>query len=270
LSPSRRYDLGTELLTVEVSDGIATVTFDNPARRNALSVGMMTALVAALEQLQRDEDVAVVIMTGAGGKAFVSGADISEFADRRTSIEARREYDQLGGHMWRAWEALEKPVVAMIIGYCLGGGLLTAMQADIRIATPESRFAVPAARLGLGYSFSGVEGLVQLVGPAWTSEILFTGRQLSADEAVGIGLISRVVPAGTIEDVVRGLAASIAGNAPLTVRACKVAIREARRSGPPRNLERVNALVEACFQSADYAEGQRAFLEKRTPTFSGR
>ncbi len=154
-------------------------------------------------------------------------------------------------------------------GYCIGGGLLTAMKSDIRIAAEGSEFGVPAAKLGLGYAYGGVEELMALVGPSWTSEILFSARRLSADEALRIGLVNRVVPVDDLESSVRELAATIAANAPLTVQACKAAIREARKDPAARDLEAVERLVEACFRSEDYLEGQAAFAEKRPPRFRG-
>lgn len=262
-------DTGTEQLRCDISDGIAIVTFDNPAKRNALSAPIRAALPGVLRSLQADDAVRVVVLTGAGGKAFVSGADISEFGDQRTTPEARADFDRGQADTARAWAALEKPIIAMIQGFCIGGGLLTALQADIRICSDDSVFAVPAARLGLGYGFGGVEQLVQLVGPSWASEILFSARRLSAAEAVQAGLVNRVVPPEILEDEVFGLAGSIRDNAPLTVTALKVAIREARRAPDRRDLDRVAALVEACFRSADYREGQAAFLAKRPPRFRG-
>lgn len=262
-------ETGTDQLLCEVDDGVAVVTFNNPAKRNALSVEMRGALPPTLRALQADPEVRVVVLTGAGDKAFVSGADISEFGDRRTSPEARAEYDRGAADAGRAWFELEKPIIAMIRGFCIGGGLLTAMQADIRIASDDSRFGVPAARLGLGYGFGGVEQLMSLVGPAWASEILFSGRRLDATEAVQIGLVNRVVPAESLRFDVMELACSIRDNAPLTVASLKAAIREARRPHDKRDLDRVAALVEACFRSDDYKEGQAAFLEKRPPRFRG-
>lgn len=264
------HDTGTEQLLCEVDDGIALVTFNNPAKRNALSVEMRGALPGVLRALQADAGVRVVVLTGAGEVAFVSGADISEFGDRRTSPEARAEYDRGAADAGRAWFDLEKPIIAMIRGFCIGGGLLTAMQADIRIASDGSQFGVPAARLGLGYGFGGVEQLMALVGPAWASEILFSARRLTAQEAKEIGLINRVVAVGALRDEVMTLARSIRDNAPLTVASLKAAIREARRPAARRDLDRVAAMVEACFRSDDYREGQRAFLEKRQPRFTGR
>lgn len=262
-------DTGTEQLLCDVDDGIALVTFNNLTKRNALSIEIRTALPTVLRALQADRGVRVVVLTGAGDKAFVSGADISEFGDRRTTPEARAEYDRAGADAGRAWLELEKPIIAMIRGFCIGGGLLTAMQADIRIASDDSQFGVPAARLGLGYGFGGVEQLMSLVGPSWASEILFSARRLSAEEALHVGLVNRVVPAESLRFDVMQLACSIRDNAPLTVASLKAAIREARRPHDKRDLDRVAAMVEACFRSDDYKEGQAAFLEKRSPTFKG-
>jgi enoyl-CoA hydratase len=268
-SPRSPYDTGTEKLLLTVDDGIARVTFNNPGKHNALSTEMSAALPPLLEFLQADPEVRVVVLTGAGSKAFVSGADISEFAERRTTPEARVEYDRAMADAGRAWISLQKPIIAMIRGYCIGGGLVTALQADIRIASDDGQFAIPAARLGLGYSYEAVETLMSAVGPAWTAEMLFSARRLSAAEAVQIGLVNRVTPAEQLEAEVMDLARTIAQNAPLTVVACKAAIREARRAPDRRTLDRVAQLVEACFRSEDYLEGQRAFHERRSPRFTG-
>ena len=212
-----------------------------------------------------------MVLTGAGDKAFVSGADISEFGAQRTTPEARAAFDAAQLDAGRAWVELEKPILAMIRGYCIGGGLLTALQADIRVCSEDSQFGVPAARLGLGYGFGGVDQLMQLVGPSWASEILFSARRLTAAEALQVGLVNRVVSVDdSLRDEVWMLAGAIRDNAPLTVRALKVAIREARRDPAKRDLDRVASLVEACFRSEDYREGQAAFMEKRRPAFRGR
>jgi enoyl-CoA hydratase/carnithine racemase len=263
------HETGTDRLLVSVDEGIARVTFNNPEKHNALSTDMRAALPPLLEFLQADPDVHVVVLTGAGSKAFVSGADISEFGERRTTPEARAEYDSAMAASGRAWISLEKPVLAMIRGYCIGGGLLTALQADIRIASDDSQFGIPAARLGLGYGYGAVEALMSVVGPAATAEILFSARRLSAREALAIGLVNRVVPAERLGAEVMDLARIIVQNAPLTIAACKAAIREARRDSDKRDLTRVAQLVEACFRSEDYREGQRAFAEHRTPRFTG-
>jgi enoyl-CoA hydratase/carnithine racemase len=263
-------DTGTDRMVAAVGDGIGWITFNNPERHNAVSLAMLRSVPPTLAAFQADPAVRVVVMTGAGEKAFVSGADISEFGERRTSIEARAEFDEVAGRAAAAWQALEKPIVAMIRGYCIGGGLGIALQADIRIAAEDSVFSIPAARLGLGYSMNAVEALVEHVGAAWAAEILFTARRLSAEEALRIGLVNHVVPAAELAAHVERMAGAIAANAPLTVHACKVALRELRRSPDTRDIDRAAALSEACFRSEDYLEGQRAFLEKRAPRFSGR
>lgn len=267
---SSRYETGTDKLLAEVTGPIATVTFNNPAKRNALSSDMRAALPGLLAELNADDDVRVVMVTGAGGKAFASGADISEFGAQRTSPADRAAYDRGQAALTDAWASLDKPVIAMIQGFCMGGGLLTALQADIRIASDDSQFGIPAARLGLGYGFSGVTTLTNLVGPAYTAEILFSARRFSAAEALRMGLVNRVVPAEDLHEAATTLADTIAQNAPLTVAAAKSAIREAGRPAERRDMARVQAMVEACFRSADYLEGQRAFAEKRRPVFTGR
>jgi enoyl-CoA hydratase/carnithine racemase len=265
-----RYESGTDRLLVEVSGPVATVTFNNPGKHNALSADMRAALPGVLRALNADGDVRVIVMTGAGDKAFTAGADISEFGEQRTSRAARASYDQAWAAANDAWASLDKPVIAMIRGFCMGGGLLTALQADIRIASDDSQFGVPAARLGLGYGVSGVTALMNLIGPARTAEVLFSARRFPAAEALQMGLVNRVVPAGSLREAVLSLADSIAGNAPLTVAAAKAAIREMGRPDGRRDLAGVQAMVEACFRSADYLEGQRAFAEKRPPIFTGR
>jgi enoyl-CoA hydratase/carnithine racemase len=231
---------------------------------------MQSALPGVLALLDQDSAVRVIVVRGAGDKAFVSGADISEFGERRTSADARSDYDHRSAQVARAWAAVTKPIIAMIRGYCIGGGLLTALQADIRIASDDSQFGVPAARLGLGYAFSGVEALADVVGNAAAAEILFSARRLGAVEAFQMGLVNRVVPADELAHAVTELAHSIAANAPLTVAACKAALRELRRPRDRRDVERIAAMVDACFRSDDYLEGQRAFAERRAPQFRGR
>jgi enoyl-CoA hydratase len=268
-SPAR-LATGTDKLLVEVSDKIALVTINNPDKRNALSREIREALPGVLAALEADPDVRVLVVTGAGDKAFASGADISEFGDLRTTPTARAEYDRGQAALTAAWASVGKPVIAMIRGFCMGGGLLTALQADIRIASDDSQFGIPAARLGLGYGFSGVTTLLSLVTPARAAEILFSARRFPAAEALQMGLVNRVVPPDDLRQEVMSLAAAIAANAPLTVAAAKAAIREAAKPAQSHDLTRIEAMVEACFQSEDYREGQRAFAEKRPPVFSGR
>jgi len=262
-------DTGTDKMLAHVEDGIGWMTYNNPARLNAMSYDMQIAVPRILGAFAVDPEVHVIVVRGAGEKAFVSGADISEFSDKRTTVAARADYDEALARAWGSWRLIDTPIIAMIRGYCIGGGLLTAMKTDIRIAAEGSQFGVPAAKLGLGYAYGGVEELMSLVGPAWAAEILFSARRLDADEALRIGLVNRVVPVDELESAVRELAATIAGNAPLTVRACKAAIREARREPSARDLDAVERMVEACFRSEDYLEGQAAFAEKRSPRFRG-
>jgi enoyl-CoA hydratase len=187
-------DTGTEQMLAHVEGGIGWMTYNNPARLNAMSYDMQLAVPRILGAFAADPDVHVVVVRGAGERAFVSGADISEFSEKRTTVAARAGYDDALATAWGSWRLVDKPIIAMIRGYCIGGGLLTAMKTDIRIAAEGSQFGVPAAKLGLGYAYGGVEELMALVGPAWTSEILFSARRLSADEALRIGLVNRVVP----------------------------------------------------------------------------
>ncbi len=263
-------DLPTTKIAARIEDGVGWLIYNNPDRRNAMSFEMQVASALALRRFQEDEAVRVVVLRGAGDRAFVSGADISEFEKLRTTVEARKRYDQAGQETGRAFAALEKPLIAMIRGYCLGGGLATALNADLRVASDDSLFGIPAARLGVGYGFAGIKVLVDLVGPSRTSEILLTARRFTAAEAHHMGLIDRVVPVEDLESIVRELAGRLAANAPLTLRAAKFAIRQATKDPERRDLNRARQLVEACFRSEDYVEGRQAFLEKRPPRFRGR
>lgn len=259
----------TDKMLSRKEGGIGWMVFNNPERRNALSVEMQEAIPAILGDFARDDAVRVVVMTGAGDRAFVSGADISEFEQRRASPDAIADYDRIAAAASRAYTTLDKPLIAMIRGYCMGGGLLTAMRADLRIAADDAQFGVPAARLGLGYGYGGVKALVDLVGPSHTREILLTGRRFDAADAMRMGLVNRVVPADALEDAVRELAGVIAANAPLTIRAIRHAVDAALRDESRRDLSAIEEMVAACFASEDYKEGRRAFLEKRPPRFQG-
>lgn len=264
-----RIDTGTPLLLAEVDGPIAWLTFNDPARHNTLSVAMQSAIAPVVEQWSADDDVRVIVMRGAGERAFVSGADISEFGEERTTPEARERYAARTGAAWGVWRQVDKPVIAMIDGYCIGGGLLMALQADIRICSDRATFAVPAARLGLGYGADGVRALMHVAGPAVASDILFSARRLSATEALNAGIVNRCVPADELAETVTGAAAQIARNAPLTIKACKAAIRASLGRRDPATDAAVEALVEACFRSEDYLEGQAAFMAKRDPVFRG-
>ena len=263
-------DSGTEKLTGRAEAPIGWLTFNNPERRNAVSLEMWAAIPRVLEAFEADPDIRVVVISGAGGKAFVCGADISVFEMERDSVEANARYGQVSGRGRGALAAFGKPSIAMIDGFCIGGGMAVALTCDLRVASDRSKFGIPAARLGLGYNFPGVKKLVDLVGPAYAREILFTARHLAPDEALRMGLVNRVVAAEALEATVRELALSIAENAPLTVTAAKLAIEAATMDPAHRDVEAVEAAVTACFSSEDYAEGRRAFMEKRKPVFKGR
>jgi enoyl-CoA hydratase len=242
-------------LGVEVDGAVAWLTFDNVARRNALTIAMCRSLLAELERIEANPEIHVVVLRGAGDEAFMSGADIAEQDDPEATKAITAWYAALA--------ALTKPVLAMIHGFCLGGGLATALEADLRLAAEGSLFGIPAARLGVGYPYDGVQRLVGLVGPAVAADILYTGRRLTAEEALRAGLVQELHPPGALRERVAQLAATIAGNAPLTIRAAKAAIR----GDDPDEVAR---LVEVCRASDDLAEGRRAFFEKRPPRFTGR
>ena len=260
----------TSKMIAEKAGGIGRMIFNNPARHNAVSLDMWEGVARIIEDFERDDSVRVIVVSGAGGRAFVSGADISEFKERRASEEAAAAYAKISeGARLRLQETL-KPTIAMIRGYCIGGGVATALACDMRIAAEGSKFGVPAAKLGLGYAYDGIKRLVDLVGPAYAREIFFTARQFTAEEALRMGLVNQVVADGELETYVDNYCETIAANAPLTVKAAKVAIREALKDEGARDLALCKRLVEECFASQDYTEGRTAFMEKRKPVFKGR
>ncbi len=256
-------------LRLERDGGIAFLVIDNPARLNALTSGMWASIPRLMAEADQDAGVRVIVLKGAGGKAFSAGADISEFDSARTG-DAAKAYDALNHAAFEALLGAAKPTLAMIEGFCLGGGLGIAACCDLRIANDAATFAIPAAKLGLGYHPRWVRTLLTLAPAASVKELLFTGRRFSAGEALAMGLVNRVHPAAALDSETRGLADTIAANAPLTVRAAKAAIDELTLKPETADIGRLEALVRACFDSADYAEGRRAFAEKRKPQFQGR
>ncbi len=262
--------LKTDKMIGYKEDGVGWMVFNNPERRNAIGLEMQLAIPEILGSFARDPEVRVVVMTGAGDKSFVSGADISEFESRRATPEQIEEFNKIGARASASYAELGKPLIAMIRGFCLGGGLVTAMKADLRIASEDSQFGVPAARLGVGYGYAQVKAMVELIGAANTREVLLTGARFDAQTALRMGLVNRVVPGDCLEDEVKELAATIADNAPLTIKAVRAAIDEAIKDKADRDLGRVEQLVADCFASEDYKEGRTAFMEKRRPVFRGR
>ncbi len=248
---------------------LAWIIADNPARMNALTAAMWQALPGHIATAVNDPDVRVIVLRGAGDKAFSAGADISEFESARTG-DAATSYDALNDAAFTALTSCPKPTLAMIHGFCLGGGLGLALACDMRIGDDASQYAIPAAKLGIGYNARWVRPILAAVPPSRAKELLFTGRRFRSAEAEAMGLVTRLVPAADLEAATRALAAEIAGNAPLSVAAAKRVIDEIVRHPEAPNMADLDAVVAACFQSDDYAEGRRAFLEKRKPVFKGK
>ncbi len=249
---------------------VGKLIFDSPARRNAVSHDMWRDAAAALEEFAADKSLRVLIVTGAGSKAFSAGDDISDFAASRNTAEAAEIYKLAGEKALHLLDTMPCPTIAMIRGYCIGGGVETAITCDLRIAADNARFAIPAARLGLGYEAPGIARLIELVGPSFAKEIFFTARQFNASEALEMGLIDRAAPEAVLDDLVADYTDNIAANAPLTVQTVKICVLEDMKNPGDRDLALCERMVDICDQSRDYAEGRLAFMQKRPPVFEGR
>jgi enoyl-CoA hydratase/carnithine racemase len=253
-----------------VSDGVGTVTFNNPEKRNAMSLDMWEGLGHALTELRDDPDVRVVILAGAGDKAFVSGADISQFEKTRHNAAASEEYSRRSEAQRALLANYPKPTIACIRGFCLGGGMQVAMLTDIRIASDNSQFGIPAAKLGIAYGYDGLRHLVSLVGPSWARLIMYTGMRIDSAEALRIGLVDRVLPDAQLWDATMEIARTISGNAPLAIQAAKITIAEVLKDESRRDMDAIKKIGIACMDSEDFREGRTAFMEKRKPQFKGR
>ena len=258
-----------ELLT-DVSSGVGTIRFNRPAKHNAITFDMWRGLGAAVDTFAADDSVRVIVLAGEGGHAFSSGADISQFEKHRTEPDAVEIYNYTLGESCRKLTDIDKPTVARIQGYCMGGGLATSLCCDLRIATADSALAIPAAKLGVGYAYGSLQTLTRLVGPASAKEIMFTGRRFTDTEAYDMGLISRLVKdSDELDSVMDEYTSALAANSPLTIKACKRIIADLGKDPDQRDIETCNQLVDDCFTSNDYKEGRQAFLEKRKAEFKG-
>jgi enoyl-CoA hydratase len=261
----------TAKLLLEKDGPIGWIVFNQPEKRNAVSQEMWQQMPGHVRDLAGDDAIRVVILRGAGDQAFVAGADISQFKDRRRNMADEEEYRRISAQGQEALASLGKPLLAMIHGYCVGGGVGIAITCDLRIAADDARFGIPAARLGLGYHYRGMEKLMKLVGPAYTKEIFFTARtDFGAEDALRMGLVNQVVPKAELETFTREYALRIARNAPLTLRSAKTTVEQLLRPAGERDFALLDKLLADCFNSQDYQEGVRAFSEKRRPQFQGR
>ena len=243
--------------------------FNRPERHNAVSTEMWRVVPDIIAGFDDDPEVRVIVITGAGERAFIAGADISQFERNRATPEDSAKNTEIGTRGRAAIGNAKKPTIAMIRGYCLGGGMAVALHCDLRIAAEDARFGVPAAKLGNGYGYAGAKLICERIGAAFGKEMLFTGRQFDAQEALRMGLVNRVVPVAELEARVRSTADDIARNAPLTVAATKLAFNAAQQDPSERDLAAVQAAVDKCVASEDIKEGRRAFMEKRRPAFRG-
>jgi len=259
-----------ERIVAEKQGPVGWLTFNNPARRNAISIDMWEAIPKVLDRFEQDPEVRAIVLKGEGDKAFVSGADVSQYEKQRSSAEGIQYYEEIAGRVAERLQSCDKVIIAMIRGYCLWAGVNIALCCDLRIAAEDAKLGIPAAKLGLGYRAASLKNLVDIAGPAYAREVLITGRHFSAGEAKAMGLVHRVAPVAELESLVLEYCAMISENAPLTIRASKRTVRELLKFNPAFDAQACDALVKQCFESQDYIEGRRAFMEKRKPVFQGK
>ena len=259
----------TEKMLSRVEEGVGYITFNNPEKHNAVSIEMWDALEKILDEFRSSKEIRVIVLNGAGGKSFVSGADISKFDKERSSKEAVLSYNKRTQKVYELLETFPKPTIAMIDGYCIGGGLNLAVCCDIRICSEKSKFAMPAAKLSLGYPFSSIKRLFDVMGPGMAKHFMFTAEKISAGEALACGLVQKLVSEENIVTYVRDYALTVSHNAPLTIKAMKQIGIEILKNPDERDLLLCEQLASACFDSEDYKEGRKAFMEKRKPNFKG-
>ena len=264
------YASSTERVDTWLHGATLHIRFNNPAKHNALSVDMWEAVPPLLALAEQDGRVRLVVFSGAGEKAFVSGADISQFEDMRAAREAVAHYEAMAEATLTGISDFAKPTLACIRGWCIGGGVNVAIACDLRIASTDSVFSIPAARLGLGYRYSAMKNLVQLVGPGAAKDLFFTARRVDAVEAKAMGLVTRVCAPDALDALLAEYTTALADNAPLTVAAGKAIMREILKPSPEVDMALCTSLIRGCFESADYTEGRTAFMQKRKPVFTGR
>ncbi|WP_428665446.1 enoyl-CoA hydratase [Reyranella sp.] len=249
---------------------VAHIVFNNPAKLNAVSLDMWDGFVSLLTEYEKDPEVRCLVVSGAGGKAFVSGADISKFESERADAEAQVRYDAISKQGYEGLYNFSKPTIAKITGYCIGGGMNLAACCDMRFCNEGARFGVPAGKLGLGYGFLRIERLSRIVGLPRAMEFLFTARQYSSKEAYEMGLVNAVAADGDLDALVTRTTDAISQNAPLTIALAKASAREIAKPEAQQDHAKLAKMTEACFDSEDFKEGRRAFMEKRKPVFKGR
>ena len=260
----------TDKIISKVEDGIGWIIYNNPERRNAVSLAMAEKVAEVIENHGQDENVRVVIIRGEGGKSFVAGQDISEFEELRSTPDGMENYERITNNMYQGVRNCPKPVIAMIEGFCMGGGMALACACDIRICSDNSVFAIPAGRLGIAYRPNFTRWVAEVVGASTTKEILFTARRYDAAEALQLGLVNRVTSVDELAGYVLDYAQSITENAPLSVRATKAIVNIIGDSPGEWDRDKMEEFIDACSNSEDYIEGRRAFMEKRPPDFKGK